>query len=172
MPCEAIRTRLATPADSAGVAAVYNPYVLGSTVTFEEEEVGPEEMASRLAVVAAADLPWLVAEGPEGIVGYAYASRWKGRSGYRHSVETSVYLAPHATGRGLGRRLYEDLYDRLRARRLHAVMAGIALPNAASVALHERMGLRQVALFREVGLKFGRWIDVGYWQALWPTEAP
>ncbi len=99
------------------------------------------------------------------VAGYAYASRWNLRSAYRHTVECTAYLAPDATGRGLGTRLYEELFARLRSLDVHAVIAVIALPNPASVALHERFGLRQAGLFREVGRKFGAWVDVGYWQA-------
>ena len=98
------------------------------------------------------------------VAGYAYAGRWRTREGYRHSVETSIYLSPDATGRGLGATLYARLLERLRALDVHAVIGGIALPNPASEALHERLGFEQVARFREVGRKFGEWIDVAYWQ--------
>ena len=98
------------------------------------------------------------------VVGYAYATRWRARAAYRESVESSVYLAPEATGRGLGRALYDVLLPELRGSGLHAVIGGITLPNAASVALHEALGFTHVGTFREVGYKFGRRIDVGYWQ--------
>jgi L-amino acid N-acyltransferase YncA len=100
----------------------------------------------------------------ERIVGYAYASKWRARFGYRHSVESSVYLAPDQQRRGLGGMLYRRLLARLREQGCHAVMGGIALPNPGSVALHEKLGFEQVAHFREVGRKFDRWVDVSYWQ--------
>jgi L-amino acid N-acyltransferase YncA len=114
--------------------------------------------------VAQANLPWLVLASEREVVGYAYATKWRERSAYRFSAESTVYLRPDCGGRGHGTRLYDALLTALASRGVHAVMGGIVLPNAASVALHEKVGMRQVAHFREVGFKFGRWLDVGYWQ--------
>jgi len=121
-------------------------------------------MGERIDAVLAAGLPWLVAVEDGRVSGYAYASVWNPRSAYRHTVECTAYLAPEATGRGLGTQLYEELFARLRQLDVHAVVAVITVPNPASVALHERFGLRRAGVFREVGRKFGAWIDVGYWQ--------
>jgi phosphinothricin acetyltransferase len=162
----ALAIREATEADAPAIAALYNPYVAETTITFEEVAVSAEQMATRVRDVQQAGLPWLVLEEGGALRGYAYATRWKPRSAYRFSVESSVYLATGHTGRGHGRRLYGALFEALRARGVHAVIGGIALPNPASVALHERMGMAPVAQFREVGFKFGRWIDVGYWERL------
>jgi len=126
--------------------------------------VAAAEMARRLEEVRSAALPWLVAEAAGQAVGYAYATPWKARTGYRFSAEITVYLGPGQAGRGIGSRLYGELFPMLQARRIHAVMGGIALPNEASVALHEKFGMRKVAHFEAVGFKFDRWIDVGYWQ--------
>lgn len=158
--------RMATAADAAAVARIYNYYVATSCATFEIEAVSAQDMASRIADNADAALPWLVAEMPDGIAGYAYAKRWRERSAYRHSVETSIYLDPDRTGRSIGCRLYRALIDALQPLSMHAVIGGIALPNAASIALHERLGFRKVAHFEQVGFKQDRWIDVGYWQLL------
>ena len=158
--------RPASPADAAAIAAIYNHYVATTVVTFEEEAVPAPAMAARIAEVHAQDLPWLVAERAGVVVGYSYASRWKARSAYRHSVETTIYLAPGAEGRGLGTRLYSALLDVLRTKDIHAVIGGAALPNAASVALHEKLGFGHVGTFREVGFKHGRRVDVAYWQLL------
>jgi phosphinothricin acetyltransferase len=164
--------RAATAGDAGAIAGIYNHYVLETIVTFEEEPVAPAEMAKRMAEVQAAALPWLVAEEGSRVVGYAYATPWRSRFGYRFSVEATVYTAPGQEGRGIGSRLYGELLPLLEARGLHAVMGGIALPNDASVVLHEKFGFRKVAHFRESGIKFGRWIDVGYWQLLLgPREA-
>ncbi len=160
----AIRIRDALADDAAAIVAIYNHYVLNSTITFEEEAVSGEEMAARIAETNAAGLPWLVAEGEGKLLGYAYASKWKGRCAYRFSVETTVYLDAAVTGRGIGSQLYAALFERLRAAGMHAAIGGVALPNAASVALHEKMGMHKVAQFEQVGFKFKRWIDVGYWQ--------
>ena len=156
--------RSAQPDDAAQVAAIYNHYVLNTTVTFEAEAVSATEMAARIAGVAAAELPWLVTEESGRILGYAYATPWRTRTAYRHSVEVSVYLHRDARGAGLGSALYEALFALLQTRSIHAVIGGIALPNDASVRLHEKLGMSKVAHFEEVGLKFDRWIDVGYWQ--------
>jgi phosphinothricin acetyltransferase len=158
------RIRPAEPSDAAAIAEIYNHYIAETTVTFEEEPVAAEEIARRIEEIRSASLPWLVAEEGGLVVGYAYATRWKPRSAYRFSVEVTVYTTPGHAGRGIGSKLYGELFPRLEARNVHAVMGGIALPNEASVALHEKFGMRRVAHFEEVGFKFGRWIDVGYWQ--------
>jgi phosphinothricin acetyltransferase len=158
-----VSIRDATADDAAAIARIYNGYVLGTTITFEEEAVAADEMRARIDETHAASLPWLVAVN-EGLVGFAHASKWKGRCAYRFSAEVTVYLDERATGRGLGTRLYTELFERLRATGMHSVLAGIALPNEASVALHEKMGMTKVAHFGEVGFKLGRWVDVGYWQ--------
>jgi L-amino acid N-acyltransferase YncA len=158
--------RSSTVHDAAGIARIYNHYVLNSTVTFEEQPVGEAEIADRIRKVHAQSLPYEVAEDDGRVVGFAYAGPWVGRSAYRFSAETSVYIDPDFRGQGLGTRLYELLIRDLRAKKIHAVIAIIALPNEVSVALHERFGFQKVAHFREVGWKFERWIDVGYWQLM------
>jgi len=161
-----VAIRAARPGDAAAVAAIYNHYVAHTVVTFEEAPVAVAEMKRRIAAIQAAALPWLVITDDSTVVGYAYAGPWKARSAYRYSVEITVYLAPARGGQGLGSRLYEELFRVLRGLGIHAVMGGIALPNDASIALHEKFGLRKVAHFAEQGFKFGKWIDVAYWQAL------
>jgi phosphinothricin acetyltransferase len=158
------RIRPASPPDAARICAIYNHYVTTTTVSFEEDPVGEPEMAQRIADVIAAGLPWLVLEVDGELAGYAYATKWRVRPAYRFSVESSVYLDQKFAGRGLGRLLYGTLLDALRGRELHLVIGGIALPNDASIALHEALGFRKVAHFSEVGKKFGRWLDVGYWE--------
>jgi phosphinothricin acetyltransferase len=156
--------RNAQPTDAATIVEIYNHYVLNTTITFEEQPVTAPQMAERMAEVQAAGLPWLVAEREGRVLGYAYASKWKARSAYRHSVECSVYLDHQAVGGGMGSSLYAALFAELKARGLHVVIGGIALPNESSIALHEKFGFKKVAQFEEVGFKFGRWVDVGYWQ--------
>lgn len=157
--------RAADPArDAAAIAAIYNHYIAATIITFEEEPVGQDEFAGRIGGILADRLPYLVAASGRGILGYAYASKWRERSAYRYSTEITVYVGPGEVGRGLGTGLYEALFRDLKTCDVRAVMAGIALPNEASVALHEKFGMRKVAHFEEVGFKLGRWIDVGYWQ--------
>jgi len=156
--------RSATLDDAPQIAALYSHYVQSTTISFEEKPLTGEDMASRLAAVEAAGLPWLVAEHDGQLLGFACASPWKVRHAYRHSVEISIYLHPQQRGAGTGTALYTQLFAALRERPVHAVLACIALPNAHSVALHEKFGMRKVAHFAEVGYKFGQWLDVGYWQ--------
>jgi L-amino acid N-acyltransferase YncA len=156
--------REATAEDGAVLARIYNHYIANTIVTFEETVLSAADMSARVAEVNAAQLPWLVAQSSAGVSGFAYASRWKGRCAYRYSVESTVYLEPAAVGRGLGTTLYSRLLARLEELGCHAVIGGIALPNEASIALHEKLGMRKVAHFAEVGFKFGHWVDVGYWQ--------
>jgi L-amino acid N-acyltransferase YncA len=155
--------RAAEPSDSGPIAAIYNHYVTNTIVTFEEELVAESEMRRRIGDVQSASLPWLVAQGDGRVVGYAAATRWKPRTGYRFSTEIAVYVAPGHSRQGIGSALYSRLFPMLRERGIHAVMGGIALPNDASIALHEKFGLRKVAHLAEVGFKFGQWIDVAYW---------
>jgi L-amino acid N-acyltransferase YncA len=156
--------RTATAEDAGAIASIYNHYVAHTVVTFEEEPVPAGEMRRRMEEVFASSLPWLVAESEGRIGGYAYATKWKARSAYRFSVETTVYLGDGLGKQGLGTRLYDELFRRLKGQGIHAAIGGIALPNDASVALHEKFGMRKVAHFEEVGFKFGRWVDVAYWQ--------
>lgn len=158
------RIRSATSSDCEAIAQIYNYYIRETIITFEEQEVTAEEMEVRVEDVVTAGLPWLVVEDAGGIAGYAYAKKWKVRAAYRHSVETTIYLEPTRTGMGIGRFLYEALIGVLREKPIHTIIGGIALPNAASVALHERLGFVKVAHFAEVGFKFNQWIDVAYWQ--------
>lgn len=150
--------------DAPQIAEIYRPYVQNTPISFEEAHVSDAEMAARIQSVQAAGLPWLVAEQDAVILGYAYATPWKARHAYRHSVEITVYLRADKLANGLGSTLYAALFKALAERPIHAVVACIALPNAHSVALHEKFGMRKVAHFAEVGYKFGEWRDVGYWQ--------
>ncbi|TFW34021.1 arsinothricin resistance N-acetyltransferase ArsN1 family B [Massilia horti] len=158
--------RSAQARDAAALAVIYNHYVCNTTVTFEESPVTAEEMTRRLQAVQASGLPWLVTELDGKVLGYAYATKWKERSAYRFSAECTIYLERTMHGRGLGKSLYRELLAVLADLGVHAVIGGIAQPNLASVGLHEKLGFRNVALFREVGRKFDAWIDVGYWQRI------
>lgn len=151
-------------ADGAALAAIYNHYIDHTIVTFEEEPVDATEMARRVSDVQTAGLPWLIAERDGEVAGYAYATGWRTRVAYRFCTEVTVYLSKDQLGHGLGTDLYAALFERLEGSGMHALLGCISLPNEASVALHEKFGLRKVAHFPEVGFKFGRWIDVGYWQ--------
>ncbi|MEM7706648.1 MAG: arsinothricin resistance N-acetyltransferase ArsN1 family B [Pseudomonadota bacterium] len=162
--------RDATEADALALCEIYNHYIAHSLATFETEPLAVSEMARRIAATTA-DFPWLLGESNESIAGYAYATRWKPRQAYRHTVESTVYLSPEAAGQGMGTRLMCALLQRLEGQGVHAVLAGIALPNDPSVALHEKLGFTKVAHFRQTGRKFDQWVDVGYWEKTM-SEAP
>ena len=156
--------RIARPEDVRAIVDIYNHYVLTTTITFEEQALLESDMALRVSSIAAAGLPWLVAEVEGAVVGYAYAGKWNARSAYRYSVESTVYVAHDRRTKRVGSTLYEDLIARLKLAGYHTLIGGIVIPNEARVRLHERFGFVKTALFREVGFKFGRWLDVGYWQ--------
>ena len=142
--------------DAATCAAIYAPHVSDGVASFELEPPSVEEMARRIEAAHV----WLVHEAG----GYAYATRHRERAAYRFTVETSVYVAEAAQGRGVGRALYDALLEEVARRGFRVALAGITLPNPASVALHESLGFEPVGVFREVGFKFGAWHDVGWWQ--------
>jgi phosphinothricin acetyltransferase len=163
-----ITIRPAIAADAAAIAAIYAPYVLSGTVSFETEAPDTRQMRARMA---ASDglYPWIVATSGDdgdgaGVLAYAYATRFRDRPAYRYVVETSIYVAGATRGQGVGRLLYEALVDTLRAQGFAQAIGVIALPNDSSITLHEAVGFRRAGVYREVGYKQGRWIDVGFWQ--------
>jgi phosphinothricin acetyltransferase len=155
--------RPATPQDAEAIAALYGHYVDNTVVTFEEEPVTGAEIARRIEHVTRTH-PWFAYEKQGALVGYAYAAPWHLRCAYRLSVETTIYLDVNHLGQGIGSQLYGGLIAELKQRKFHCAIGGIALPNDASVALHEKLGFRKAGEFKEVGYKLGRWIDVGYWE--------
>ena len=163
--------RTATSSDAEAICAIYNHYVIGSCITFEEEPVSEADMRERMEQTLAV-LPWLVWEEEGSVLGYAHASKWKSRCAYRYAVESTIYLRENATGRGIGRKLYGELLAKLQVEKIHTVIGGIALPNSASQRLHEKLGFKKVAQFEQVGWKFNRWIDVGYWELIFSGALP
>ena len=167
--------RPADPArDAAACAAIYAPSVESTAISFELVPPDAAEFARRIARYAGTH-QFLVAEEGGEVVGYAYACRWAERPAYDWSVETSVYVSGAHQGRGIGRALYAELFDRLRGQGFRVAVAGITLPNPGSIALHESMGFEPIGTLRDIGWKQGGWRDVGYWQLyLWPPgeDAP
>lgn len=147
--------------DATAIAEIYGPVVETTTVSFEDVAPSAAEMALRIAQVMDT-FPWLVIERDGTLLGYAYAARHRERAGYRYSVDVSVYVASNARRMGAGSALYAELLMRLRKMSFHRVFVGIALPNPPSVALHHKFGFEAVGVYREVGFKFGSWVDV-YW---------
>ena len=159
-----MQIRPATPKDADAIAAIYNHYILHTVITFEEDAIAGKDILARMAEVKESSLPWLVSEEDGNLTGFAYAGKWKGRCAYRYSAETTIYLAQGTEGRGIGTELYSALLGELKQRKLHTALGGIALPNDRSIRLHEKLGFQKVAHYKEIGYKFGKWIDVGYWQ--------
>ena len=156
--------RVVSTADAVAICAIYNPYVLETVISFEQAPVTEAEMAKRIQEYTA-NYPWLVAEADGKVVAYAYASRWRTRAAYDYALESTVYVDKAYAGRGIAKPLYLELLRELKSRGIRAVVGCIALPNDASVALHEKCGFVKVAHFPGVGRKFERWVDVGFWQA-------
>ena len=161
-----MKIRKVKQSDSSKIAQIYNHYIKNTIITFEEQEVSQDEISSRIENVLSEPLPWIVAENGGNIAGYAYAAKWKTRSAYRYAVESTVYLDKESVGKGIGTLLYKELLSKLKKSEMHVVIGGIALPNPSSIALHEKNGFKKVAHFKEAGIKFNKWIDVGYWQLL------
>lgn len=151
--------------DAAQICWIYNYYVENSTVTFETEALSVEAMNERITRFTE-NYPWLVYENEGKIYGYAYANRWKERNAYKFTVETTVYIEDGCTAMGIGPEIYEALIAELKNRNFHAVLAGITLPNDNSVKMHEKLGFKKVAHMEQTGYKFGKWIDVGYWELI------
>jgi phosphinothricin acetyltransferase len=152
--------------DDDEIAQIYNHYIATSHATFELEPIDADEMNRRIIDTLNQGYPYLVADEGDLINGYAYGRPFRPRPGYRHAVEVAVYVHPKRQGHGVGKLLYETLLPMLFNGGAHTLIATIALPNDASVRMHESFGFTKAGHFREVGRKFDRWIDVGYWQLL------
>jgi len=159
-----LRVRIATTDDAEAIAAIYAPVVADTTISFEVVPPTVDEMRARIAATLQR-LPWLVSLDAAGRVdGYVYAGRHRERAAYQWAVDVTAYVREDARRSGVGRRLYGALFEELRRLGYCQAFAGIALPNAASVALHEAMGFEKLGVYRNVGFKFDRWHDVGWWQ--------
>ncbi len=157
-----MQIRPATPADAAAIQAIYAPIVRDTCISFEVTPPTVDEMRAR---IESATLPWLVGVDDTGAVnGYVYASRHRERAAYQWSVDVTAYVRADARGQGVGKALHQHLLDRLTKAGYCQAFAGIALPNDASVALHEALGFEHLGTYRNVGFKKDAWHDVGWWQ--------
>ncbi|MBX3402191.1 MAG: N-acetyltransferase [Phycisphaeraceae bacterium] len=167
-----VRLRSATLDDAKACLAIYAPYVRDTVISFEYEPPTVEEMRARISAVLP-HKPWLIAETDSGIAGYAYANTFRARVAYQWTAEVALYVDSSHHARGIGRRLYTALIDRLRTQGYRTIVAGISLPNPQSVGFHEALGFRKTAHFPAVGYKFGAWHDTGFWvMDLGPGSAP
>lgn len=157
------KVRIAKIEDASKLLEIYRPYVLNTAISFETEPPTLQEFQSRISE-SIDKFPWVVCELEGEIVGYAYAGAYKSRCAYAWSVESTVYVQENLQGQGIGKHLYRHLLAMLKQQGAVNVIAGIALPNQASVGIHESLGFEKVAHFKDVGFKLGKWWDVGYWQ--------
>lgn len=151
--------------DAERIREIYNKYIVETPVTFTEEPFSLEEIESLIQRVVK-NFPWIVYEEDELLIGFTFADKWKERSAYRNTVESSIYLDSNYTGKGIGSKLKKAMIEELRKRGFHSVISGISLPNPASIAMCEKFGFQKIGHFKEVGYKLGKWVDVGYWQLL------
>ena len=161
--------RPAEEKDAAQLCEIYNHYVRDTVITFELDERSKKDFEKEI-LETTVKFPYLVAVQNDNILGYAYANAWREREAYKNTVESSIYMNPEFTSRGIGYHLYLNLVNTLKTQGVHSVIAGISLPNVTSVRLHEKIGFHKVAHFREVGYKFNKWVDIGYWELLMPIE--
>lgn len=154
--------------DAKQILAIYHPIVEETNISFETDPPSYEEMSRRIGNTLATH-EWLVAYDGDGIAGYAYASQYRPRQAYRFSVETTAYVHERCRGRGVGKSLYEALFSSLESLGFHSAYAGVALPNPASIALHQAVGFESVGVFQDAGFKFEKWHDVSWWQRKVPS---
>ncbi len=158
--------REATAADAGRIAEIYNYYIAETIITFEYDLVNEDDIRKRIEKVHSKGYPFFVYEKDGEIAGYAYLSNWRERVAYDITLETSVYLDHTLTGSGIGSILYAELIERARLIDLHSLIGVISLPNDTSRRLHEKFGFKLIGNFRESGIKFGKLIDVEFWQLI------
>jgi len=157
--------RKITIEDAPEIMDIYNYYVDNSIVTFDIHHASLEKIQTKIRTTIER-FPWIVYEENGEILGYAHGSEWKAKDAYKHSTETTVYLKHTAINKGLGTTLYKELIDQLKKLNFHALIGCITLPNGPSISLHEKLGFEKIGHFKEVGYKFEKWIDVGYWELI------
>ena len=158
--------RNVTPSDAERICEIYNNYVLNTAITFETSAVSIEDMKQRINNIVSSGYPYIVYELENNIVGYCYLHAWSGRCAYSTSAEISIYIDKDHKHKGLGHEIMVYLLHNIDLTRFHTIIAGIALPNEASVALHEKFGFKKISHFKDIGYKLNKWRDVGHWQLL------
>lgn len=151
--------------DAKDIVNIYNYYVLNTNITFEEEELTIKDMEDRI-IEKTKNHPWIVYEEDNKVIGYAHLSQWHNKSAYKFSNESSIYLDINSRGKKIGIKLYEELLRLAKEYNIHTIVAGITIPNDASIGIHERLGFEKIAEFKEIGFKNNQWLDVGYWQKI------
>lgn len=152
--------RPAKPEDAEAIASIYNHYVATTVITFDESPQPITKFAQNIID----GNPYFVLEENGKIIGFTYAVQWRPKNAYRFIYESTIYLMPGITRKGLGTLLYDTLIDECRRRGLHSLIACIAVPHDMSVNFHEKKGFSKVGYVKEAGFKFNRWVDIGFWQ--------
>lgn len=158
--------RRVTQADADAICEIYNYYILNTAITFETQEVDRLHMVDKINTIVSGNYPFFVYEENGMVLGYCYLNMWNKKSAYDSTAELSIYIHKDSRGQGIGHNLLRLMLDVCDRTRFHSIVSCITLPNEHSVKLHEKMGFAQVAYFREVGLKFGKWHNVGHWQLI------
>ena len=151
--------------DAKDIVDIYNYYILNTNITFEEEKLTIKDMEDRISEKTK-NHPWIVYEEEDKVIGYAYLSQWRNKSAYRFSNESSIYVHVNHKGKRLGIKLYEELLNLSKEYNIHTIVAGITIPNDASIRIHEKLGFEKIAEFKEIGFKNDTWLNVGYWQKI------
>jgi len=154
--------------DAQQLVDIYNYYVLNSIVTFDDIPFDHSFFEDKINTISS-QYPFYIFEENNEILGYAYANKWRLKPAYKHTIETTIYLKPSATGKQIGTKLYTYLVSELKKQNYHAIIGGLSLPNDASIKLHENLGFKKVAHYNEVGRKFNKWVDVAFWQLNFQT---
>ncbi|TDT67017.1 phosphinothricin acetyltransferase [Hypnocyclicus thermotrophus] len=149
--------------DAKQIVDIYNYYIKDTIITFEKDLIDKKEMEKRIKKILE-DYFWIVYEENNKILGYAYVGKWRERTAYKFTVESSIYLDKNYTGKGIGEKLYRELIKTSKNKGLKAIMGVISIPNESSIKLHEKLGFYKAGYFKEVGIKFDKWIDVAYYQ--------
>jgi phosphinothricin acetyltransferase len=157
--------RAVTPQDAAAIAGIYNYYVKNTVITFEEQPVSIGEMEERIRAITR-QYPYFVLEENNEIQGYAYINKYRERSAYRYTAELTIYLRNGLEGKGMGSILMARMIEEARKCGIHSVISVVTLPNERSAAIHEKFGFEQAAYLKEAGLKFEKWLDVGFWELI------
>ncbi|WP_445733632.1 GNAT family N-acetyltransferase [Mariniflexile sp.] len=155
--------RLVTVEDAQQIVDIYNYYVMNSIVTLDLVPFSVKDFEEKIKTISN-DFPFIVYEVNNEVWGYAYANTFRTKPAYKNTVELTVYIKHTELGKQIGKKLYSELLLQLKNQNYHVVIGGLTLPNDASVKLHENFGFEKVAHFKEVGYKFDKWHDVGFWQ--------
>ena len=150
--------------DAEDIVNIYNYYIENTIISFETLKIDVNEETQRIKKILNNNYPFIVYEEQDMVLGYAYLSKWRERDAYKNTLETSIYVHKDYHNKGIGKILYKELINLGKAQGIHVLIGGMSIPNPQSQKLHEKLGFERVGLFKEVGYKFNKFIDVEFWQ--------